>query len=518
MSPSAKTQRALLEEIAELKARLGEAEETLEAIRSGTIDALVVQGPEGEQVFTLRGADQTYRALVEAMNEGAVTLTPEGTVLYCNQRFADIVETPLEKVIGSLFFGFVPVGCREQCCQFLTVSCGRRATLEVLLSTGQDRAIFAHLSSNPFALDNATGISLVVTDITALKKAGEDLRRSEERFQSVARITTDAIWEWDALTRMAWRSEGFSTTFLHSPSTIGSDYQWWFDHVHPEDRAAVMESFQKFVRSKDERWSEIYRFRRGDGTYAEVHDRGNAVRDERGVLLRIVGTLADITEQRKAERVKRELSKNILHAQEQERRRVARELHDGVNQLLSSSKFRLHAVEQTISNRDKSLGRKVKLAKQLVDKAITEVRAISRNLRPSELDDLGLTAALRSLCDDFERRTELAVKLESSLPDGTLSNTTELTLYRISQEALNNIEKHAGATQVSIHIARNQKVATLVIRDNGRGFDPGRVRRTKTSGWGLENMRERASYAGGEMTVKSVPEKGTEIVLQIPIL
>lgn len=515
--PKPRSIEKLLAEMDELRARLSEAEETLHAIRSGAVDALIVQGPAGEQVFTLKGADQTYRALVEAMNEGAVTLSDDGVILYCNERFADIVQTPLEQVLGKNFFQFIRVGWRERFYELLAGDAKRHLTAEVLLRTADDKEVFAHLSSNPFPLEDRIAISLVVTDITARKEAEEALRNSEERFQTVALTISDAIWDWDVLRKTTWRSRGFYTLFKHPPQKVGSDFEWWTQRIHPDDRERVLAKFNQFLDRKQPFYVDTYRFRRGDGIFVDVEDRASALYNERGLLCRVIGALSDITEQKKAEEAKRDLSRNVLNAQEQERRRVARELHDGVNQLLSSSKYRLHAIEQQLALNNKPMAKKISQTKGLIDKAISEVRLISRNLRPSELDDLGLAAALRSLADEFQERTEVTVDLKTSFAEHHLSEVIELTVYRIVQEALNNVEKHAGATRVAIHASGQGAMLALMIRDDGRGFDPATIRKTRKSGWGLANMRERVSYVGGMMAVKSVPKKGTEIALQIPI-
>ena len=513
MPKNKKSSNALAAEIAQLKARLAEAEETLNAIRTGSVDAWAVGG----QVFSIKGAGQNYRALVEAMNEGAVTVSGNGTILYCNERFAEIVQTPLERVIGKSFQDFVRVGWREKFYHFLHASCRSRSVEEVLLTTSTHREVFVHLSGNPFLFDGQEGISVVVTDITKRKEMEEHLRKSEERFQTVAVNVSDAIWDWDVTEKVVWRSPGFNSIFRYPVEKVDTTFEWWVQNLHPEDRKAVVTNLEAVLRAKPTTYRHYYRFRRGDGIYVDVEDRASAIYNEKGILRRVIGTVSDITERKKTEAAKLELSKNILNAQEQERQRVARELHDGVNQLLSSGKYRLHSIKEHLARNDKALGKKVEEAQTIIEKAIAEIRLISRNLRPSELDDLGLAAAVRSLCEEFRERTGIMIETKIALGTLSLPKTVELTIYRIIQEALNNVEKHSGASEVSISLAPLPDGIALTICDNGRGFDIANVRKTEKSGWGLDNMRERASYLGGRMAVKSVPQKGTEITLQIPL-
>jgi PAS domain S-box-containing protein len=188
------TRRQLLLEIEELRTQLEEAGETLRAIRSSEVDALIVNGPKGEQVFALKGAEQPYRVLVEAINEGAITLFPDHTVSYCNQRFADMVKTPLEQVIGGSFERFVAQGC------------ARNGRSEASLLAKDGSRVPVVLSAGPVELDGVEGVCLVVTDITERQHAEDALRASECRYRrflernaaGVLRTAEDRILEANA--------------------------------------------------------------------------------------------------------------------------------------------------------------------------------------------------------------------------------------------------------------------------------------------------------------------------------
>src|SRR5690242_1889150 len=170
---------ALLRQFSKLKERLAEVEDTLDAIRSGSIDALVVRTPRGEQLFTLRGADQTYRALVEAMNEGAVTLN-RGVIAFCNHHFARIARAPLEKVFGSPISAWVPSNEFRALLVGLERGRRQRATLEASLFAADGTEVPVILSASRFSADNQTSICLAVTDITE-RKAAEQARRELAR-------------------------------------------------------------------------------------------------------------------------------------------------------------------------------------------------------------------------------------------------------------------------------------------------------------------------------------------------
>jgi signal transduction histidine kinase len=225
-------------------------------------------------------------------------------------------------------------------------------------------------------------------------------------------------------------------------------------------------------------------------------------------------------EKARAEAALRELPRLIVEAQESERRRVARELHDSVNQILSSVKFRLHALDEKLETTDPALWREALKVQVLLERGIEEVRRISRNLRPSELDDLGLAAAVRSLCEEFAERTRMDVVPAIEVP-AECPKEFELPLYRIVQEALNNVEKHARARQVNVDVFTFHGRLQACIRDDGAGFDPGASPGPAARGvgtrMGLVDMRERAAFVGGELRLQSAPGQGTEIRVIVPL-
>jgi two-component system NarL family sensor kinase len=268
---------------------------------------------------------------------------------------------------------------------------------------------------------------------------------------------------------------------------------------------------------KDQRVAEV-RLHHHDGRWLIFEAVGNWVFDDAGQPQRAVIVSRDVTRRKQAEEKLRSLPRLILEAQELERRRVARELHDSVNQVLSSVKFRVASMEEKLLDRDEAIWRDALKAKFLLEKAIQEVIRISRNLRPSELDDLGLPAAVRSLCDEFAERTGLSLRKSIQRLPAHCAQDIELNLYRIIQESFNNIEKHAQATRVELSLGKEGSRLRAVIRDNGRGFDPhqAQVHKSAKSSMGLVDMQERAVFLGGTCTVTSILGQGTEVAVSIP--
>ena len=242
-----------------------------------------------------------------------------------------------------------------------------------------------------------------------------------------------------------------------------------------------------------------------------------AVKDAAQKTLYYEGTIQDITERRQAEQLQRELSRRILDAQESERKRVAFELHDSINQMLSSVRYRLKSAEEQSNGNNRSPWAGAQESRILVEKTIQEIRRISRNLRPSALDDLGLAAAVRTLSDEFVKRAGISLKVDSSKLTRRLPPDIELALFRVVQEALNNIEKHSRAKNVDIQLAVSKSTAIAVVIDDGRGFNPVTPYRQKQRGLGLSSMKERASLLGGTMTIETAHGKGTSVEARIPL-
>lgn len=210
-------------------------------------------------------------------------------------------------------------------------------------------------------------------------------------------------------------------------------------------------------------------------------------------------------------------SHRIIEVQEEERKRVARELHDGVNQILTAAKMRLHAADWKEPDAGCSRCRDVGKARRLLESAIDEIRNISHNLRPSILDDLGLVPAIRSLCDEVAERSDMDVCIECSGTIADCADEVELTAYRVVQEALSNIVKHAGAKSVKVQLESDHRLLRVAVIDDGCGFREGEKREEQNGrhGLGLTHIRERVGYMGGTMQIES-SSHGTKIHVSMP--
>ena len=222
---------------------------------------------------------------------------------------------------------------------------------------------------------------------------------------------------------------------------------------------------------------------------------------------------------KQTEELLRALTQRVMQVQEAERGRVALELHDTISQMLCAVLFRSQVLADKLPARNRlAKGEAIKL-REMISKTVEEVERISRNLRPIVLDHLGLAAGLQDASTEFTNQTGVSVKLACVELTRRLPADTELALYRILQETLKNVEKHARARHVMVHLTKPGNIVQLTINDDGIGFDPAQhpARRKGKGGLGLVGMRERATYVGGTLTVKSVRRGGTEIEIRIPL-
>jgi PAS domain S-box-containing protein len=354
-------------------------------------------------------------------------------------------------------------------------------------------------------------------DITEQKTIQEKLRLSNERYELATKATAnEAIWDLDLTTHEITWSEVFTALFGYSSLKEDATLGFWENHIHPEDRQKVVESFNGFLnQTKTPNWYCEYRFKRIDGSYAFIIDRGYMLFDGENKPVRVVGAMEDNSERKKLEEElvlkertrQKQIAQAAINAQEKERADVGKELHDNISQMLTSTKLFLDILKNKAP--DELLERSLKN----INTIIAEIRNISRSLVPSSIEDLGLTASLQDLMDNIRIANIIEVEFYPDSEVETLINENyKLTLYRIVQEQVNNVLKHAGASKLIVELFQDNNKIELVITDNGTGFNPETVKK----GHGLKNMRSRAELLNGTMEIISATGKGTKLKIHIP--
>ncbi|MFI5362869.1 MAG: ATP-binding protein [Elusimicrobiota bacterium] len=258
---------------------------------------------------------------------------------------------------------------------------------------------------------------------------------------------------------------------------------------------------------------------RGDGSRLWSRVTLVALRDDHANLRGFASITEDASETRRLQ-ANLDFSRRIMQAGEDERRRIAKELHDGVANALSAAKLTIQSLEIAEGKSAKATAETAATAAALLGEAIKEIRRITRNLRPPLLDDLGLASALRSLCDDFRIATGARVRFHFASPPARLPGDVELAVYRIAQEAIWNAWKHSRARSLRVTTRCRNGRFVLEVKDDGRGFRVGlrsRAGARGSDGMGLSGMKERASLIGGVLQTESRPNRGTRVRLELPL-
>jgi PAS domain S-box-containing protein len=350
--------------------------------------------------------------------------------------------------------------------------------------------------------------------VLTLRKVGESLAEAQ-------RIAHLGNWDWDIVNNKLYWSDEIYRIFGLKPQEFGATYEAFLNSVHPEDREDVQQAVNKALYERQP-YGIDHRIVHPDGSERIVHEQAEVTYDEDGKALRMMGTVQEITEQKQVEQELRasqeelrHLSAQLLEAQERERKRVARELHDGLGQTLSAMKFRiestmggLRAEEQADSAN--SLSNLVSMAQQ----AVEEVRRISKNLWPSILDDLGLLPTISWFCREFrEMHPGIRIEQEIAIEECAVPASLKIVIYRVLQEAMNNIAKHSQANRIELSLREEEGRLELTIHDNGTGFDT--TQRVSQEGLdrglGLASMTERTDLSNGLFAVESEPGVGTTI-------
>ncbi|HWZ24865.1 MAG TPA: response regulator [Verrucomicrobiae bacterium] len=395
--PKRKKQLAPSGQVTDLLARIAELEETLRAIRMGEVDAVLVSGPEGDQVFTLQGAEHPYRLMIETIDEGAASLADDGTVLYANRSFAEIFDVPLEKFIGAPLNDFV---------------------------FGEDRELLATLIAD-------AGINIVRGEIRL------DSHRQRPR---TIRLTLSPV-----------REQG-----VHTICVVATEL-------------------------------------------TELIETNEALRVSELSL--------------------RQLSARLLKLQDEERRRIARDLHDTTGQKIAVLSMTLDRLAKLVDTRKADVKDALAESRDVVGKIGEEIRTLSYLLHPPLLDECGLASAVLWYAEGFKKRSgiHLSVSIDEELV--RLTTDAETALFRVLQESLTNVHRYSGSPSAEIRIFQSASKVHLEIVDHGKGVKAGTERPAfagaPTLGVGIPGMRERIRQLGGQLEVEFSNE-GTRVYASLP--
>jgi len=349
-------------------------------------------------------------------------------------------------------------------------------------------------------------------DVTDRKRAEEALRESEERFRLVANTAPVMIWMSGPDKLYAYYNQPWlDFTGRTLEAELGNG---WAETVHPEDFGRCLDTFIKsFDRRED--FQMEYRMRRYDGEYRWISDIGVPRFNPDGSFAGYIGSCIDVTERKLADEALSSVSRKLIEAHEEERTRIARELHDDINQRLALLEIDLEELGLNPPNSSMEVSSRAKGLRTRLSEIGIEIQAISHRLHSSKLEYLGIVAAITSFCKELSDRQKIDIQFTHDLVPSSLPYDISLSLFRVVQEALRNAVKHSGVRHFEVDLRGTLYEIQLTVHDAGAGFD---LTSTMTNpGLGLVSMQERARLVKGTLSIVSSPSTGTTIQARVPL-
>ena len=453
----------LREESESLRAQLEEAQETLRAIQQGAVDALVIETPDGERVFTLQGGEHPYRALIEQMREGAATITPEGVIHYFNQRFAEMLKLPLERIMGGRIEEFVAPPHRAAIAAMLKEGTGR-SELALLASDATETPVL--VSAVALRTEGPAAISLVVSDLTEQKRA-EAIRASEQQFRSLAESIPHKVW--------SARPDGYpdycNASFLaYLGLTLEQMLGWtWPSVVHPEDRQRSIDAWtQAFTTGAEYRIEHRIR-RAADGEYRWHLSHAMPCRDGEGKIARWFGTSTDIDDRKRTEEAlvhAKAAAEAANVAKSQFLASMSHELRTPMNAILGMTDLALAqplpaVVRDYLQTSKESADLLLELLNEILDFSRIEAGRFELESTPFRIrktvEQVIKTLGVRA----HEKRLELAYHVAEDLPDTVVGDP--LRLRQVLMNLTSNAIKFTPKGEIVVRVEREG----LGIRDWG---------------------------------------------------
>lgn len=471
----------------------------------------------------LQESEERFRSLVENAPYMIVIADREGKILLINYT---AVGFTVEDTIGTSIYDYIPIEYHDEVsrCIDSVFESGKTTAYEITGAGPEGTTSWYSTRLGPIKHDDQIiAVTLMVSDITERKKAEDDLREAQEKL----RVVFDAIGEGITVVDATGTIVDVNNTVLDMKGfgreeVIGKH---GLDFVAEVDRAMAVDEMMAFLKGQENRipTTEVMLLTK-DGREIPCEANCTMMRDRSGNITGFVTVERDITERKKIENDLRsysnrlrEMAAQLSLSEENVRRRLAQELHDKVGQNLTVLGINLKRISMELPAATMALlSPMIDDSKSIVEQTVEILRDVMADLHPPVMDDYGLLAALNWYADQYSSRTGVNVTIEGEEPTSRLDRSLESGLFRIYQELLTNVAKHARATQVMVNLASGRNTIRLTVTDNGTGFNvENKVYPNGYKGWGLLTMKERAESMGGSLNVESSPGRGTRILVEV---
>jgi PAS domain S-box-containing protein len=495
-------------------------------------DALVARLQLIAQVFTnalarrrhelaMQASEERLTLAADAAGAGLWTYDYASRLLWATDRARAIFGFPADEVLTfDRFESAVHPDDRERVRDTVERSRTARSPIDIeyriVRDDGEVRWVASRGRPQQTTADEPARLMGLSVDITERKRIQDAFRKSEARLAAGADLAGLGFYEVDFTNGGVVFADdrfreitGYSPDLAHDRGLI----EFWLGHVHPDDRQRVLDIRQELMSGIREKISIEYRYVHPTHGERWLHHESRAVgRDADGGLRGTYGVLRDITEARLSEEALRELSEHLIRAHEEERALLARELHDDVTQRLAVLAIDVGRTE--LAAGDGPHSEPMRALREGLIRLSEDIHTMAYQLHPSVLEELGLEEALRTECERVGRRNGIAISLDLDPTPAAIGKDASFCLFRVAQEALNNVTRHAGARTATVTMRRMDAGLLLEVRDDGVGFDPERSDRRKSLG--LASMRERVRLVRGTLEIESAPGSGTAIIVWVP--
>jgi PAS domain S-box-containing protein len=462
-----------------------------------------------------RESEARYRRIVETTNEGIWLLDAEFRTSFVNLQMAKMLGYKPEEMLGRVVFDFYfpeDVERKQQVLARRKEGISEHFDDRLRRKDGTELWVRMAASAICKASGEFDGAMAIVCDITEQRLAAEALRESEQRFRLMADTTPTMIWMSGTDKLCTFFNEGWlNFTGRSMEEELG---EGWAAGVHPEDLERCLSTYAKAFDSRVSFEME-YRLQRADGEYRWIVDYGVPRTGLNGVFSGYIGSCLDITDRKLSEMSLRELSGRLIHAQEEESARIAREIHDDIGQRMAVLEIGLEQLEQKMSEISSGDREHLRNLAQVASELSSDLHNLSYQLHPVKLDLQGLVAAMGGLCRELSKQHDLQIKFVHRDIPAQVPKAAALCLFRIVQEALRNVVKHSKTTDATVELCGHGNGIDLCISDSGTGFN--RKSAHTKRGLGLISMRERLKLIGGHLVVESEPSRGTRVRVHVPL-